>query len=214
MSRSKKIGLLAIFALLIGGACWWLFGGESAQMQKVRQMQQEMMAAGKPPDRETMDNFRKEMDKLSSDEKMELGKGMFENMANQRRKEMDAYFAMSKEEREKFMDNRIKEGEKMRKQMAAGPGRPPAEPGDRRPVDSGDPGREDLIRIRCGNSARICCSAARRRIVPAFPLSCQTRSNAARQPVFLPSPACPPRSANCASAARRDSSDRTGPSDA
>ena len=73
-----------------------LWGEGESDPKRFRQIQQEMMAAGKPPDRETMDNFRKEMDKLSSDEKMELGKGMFENMANQRRKEMDAYFAMRK----------------------------------------------------------------------------------------------------------------------
>lgn len=125
MSKGKKVvGIVATLLLLVGVLCW-AFGGEDAQVKKVRQMRDAMFVEGKPPQREKFEAFRKEFDQLTPEQRRQLDGDRRQEMERRREKEMDAYFAMSTEQRAAFLDKRIAEMEKRRATGGPPPGAPP-----------------------------------------------------------------------------------------
>ena len=75
-----------------------------------------MFAAG-PPKPEQFDQFRKEMDKLSPDQRDQLWDHMGQNMQRRMQKQVDDYFALPPDKRDDFLDKQIAEQEKWRKEM-------------------------------------------------------------------------------------------------
>lgn len=144
MTRRKKISISAIVLLLLVGICWWAFGHESAQLRKVRQLMKDnpMPPPGKggPPagDRAKFDAMRKEVEKLNPVERMKLFGGMRQNMEKHMVNELNNYFAMTTEQKKAYMDNRVKEMEKHRKEMEQNKDKPPTGgpggPGGKKPT--------------------------------------------------------------------------------
>ncbi len=69
----RKIGIAAVvLVLLIAGGVWAIHKSRAdAQVEKVKQMQDEMFAGG-PPKPDDFDRMRKEMDKLSPDQQRQV----------------------------------------------------------------------------------------------------------------------------------------------
>ncbi len=121
MSKKKKIiGILTLVLLLVG-AGWWMFAsGEDPQVQKVQQMRQDLFVEGKRPDMEKMKALWEEERKLTPEQRMQMDGPRRQEMEQRMKKEMTDYFSMTKEQRNAYLDKRIKEMEKRQKEMASG----------------------------------------------------------------------------------------------
>jgi hypothetical protein len=126
--KKRKIGLAVVaLLLLIAGVVWAFRIHADNQVARVRDMQKEMFAGGKPPQPEQFEKFRKEMDHLSPSQREEVGKGMFENMQRQMNKTIDEYFNTPPEKQNECLDRQIKEADaNMKRMMASAPPPPPA----------------------------------------------------------------------------------------
>ncbi len=132
MSKRKKIAVAIVAVLLfVGCALWVRHAWANAQMEKVQRMQEELFAGGRPKP-EDFDKLRKEMEKLSPDQRDELmERGMRRGM-ERGRKRIDDYFKAPPNQRRDVLDKQIaedeqrrKEWEKRRKENGDGNGQPP-----------------------------------------------------------------------------------------
>ncbi|MEN6452133.1 MAG: hypothetical protein ABFC96_16705 [Thermoguttaceae bacterium] len=137
MSKRKTIVSVVVLMLIVGIA-YWVFGRGNAKVQKVKQMQQEMFAAGKRPSREDFDKFRREMDQLTPDQRRQV---MGPGPGGRMRKDMDQYFKLPKDQRAAYLAKQITEMEKRRKEMETqGPPKGPPPDGGGPPPGAGGPG--------------------------------------------------------------------------
>ncbi|MCE5268141.1 MAG: hypothetical protein LLG00_09680 [Planctomycetaceae bacterium] len=161
MKRRRTIFLVGFLLMLLAGGAWIVFGRADSQVEKVKQIEKELFASGKRPSREDFEKFRKEVDKLSPQQRWQA---MSRGPGDRMRKEMDAYFNLPKDKRAAYLRDRIQEMEKHRAEMEAngppkglppnggpppgangqGPGGPP--PGG--PGGPGGPGQRDPARER------------------------------------------------------------------
>jgi hypothetical protein len=130
--NKRKVGIIVgVLALLAVCIIWIMRGRADAQMQKVRDLGKEAFAGGQP-DREKMKQFRDEMDKLSPDQRDKLrdeGRREFERRENE---EMAKFFEMPPAQRNDYLDKRIRDEEKWRKEREsrrAQQGQQPNQPG-------------------------------------------------------------------------------------
>jgi hypothetical protein len=115
----RKIGIaVAVVLVLIIGSIWAYRAHANAQVEKIRRMQDEMFAAGRP-DREKFDQLRKEMEQLSPGQREELWDRGRQQMQRREDKRIAEYFALPPEKRDDFLDKRIQEMEKRRKEWEA-----------------------------------------------------------------------------------------------
>jgi hypothetical protein len=116
--RKTAIGVVVI--LLVAGTVWALVRNRpNPQVEKVKQMQADAFKEGATPEqrRESFDLIRKEMDKLSSEQRREVGHEMRQTFERQMDRQIATYFALPKEQRAAFLDKQINEMEKWRKAM-------------------------------------------------------------------------------------------------
>ena len=115
----RKIGVAIVVLVLLVAATVWAFKARAdANVARLKQMQDKVFAAG-PPQREQFDQFRKEMDQLSPDQREQVRDHMREIMQRRIQKQVDEYFALPSEKRADFLDNQIQEMEKRRKEWEA-----------------------------------------------------------------------------------------------
>jgi hypothetical protein len=115
----RKIGIVVVvLLLLVAGTIWAFKARADAKMARLKQMQDKMFAAGMPQ-REQVDQFRKEVDQLSDDQRGQVFEHMGEIMQRRIQKQADDYFALPPEKRNDFLDKQIQEMEKRRKEWAA-----------------------------------------------------------------------------------------------
>jgi hypothetical protein len=136
MMNKRKIGIaIGVLAVLIVGVVWAFHARANGQIQKIREMQREMLASGKPPEPEQFDKIRKEMDNLSDSQREEVMKQGAEDMQRRMNREIDGYFETPKEKQNEYLDKKIKDMDaRMKRMFAGGPpkGMPP-------PKDGGGP---------------------------------------------------------------------------
>jgi hypothetical protein len=115
--NKRKIGIAAVvLVLLIAGAVWAFWPRGDAQVEKLKQMQDDMFAGGRPnPDQ--FDRMRKEMENLSPDQRRQVMDHGRERFQREIAKRADEYFAAPPEKRKEVLDKHIREMEKMRKEM-------------------------------------------------------------------------------------------------
>ena len=103
----RKIGIaVGVLVLLIGGTVWALMGRADAQVEKLKQMQDDLFANGRPqPDQ--FDQFRKEMDQLSPEQRRQVRDQAGEQMQRRMDKRIDDYFALPPDKRKDFLDKQI-----------------------------------------------------------------------------------------------------------
>ena len=130
--NKRKVGIIVgVLALLVVCIIWAMRSRADAQMQKVRDLGKEAFAGGQP-DREKMKQFRDEMDKLSPDQRDKLrdeGRQEFERRENE---EMAKFFDMPPAQRNDYLDKRIRDEERWRKEREsrrAQQGQQPNQPG-------------------------------------------------------------------------------------
>jgi hypothetical protein len=108
----RKIGIMAAaIVLLMVGAVWALRGRTDPQVEKLKRM----LADG-PPSPAQREQFRQEMQKLTPDQRRQLGQEMgqqWQRRANERAK---GYFALPPDKRQDYLDKRIAEDEQRRKE--------------------------------------------------------------------------------------------------
>jgi hypothetical protein len=119
MGKGKKITVAIILLLLLCFAGYWLYTRivGNAQLEKVKEMQKTLFTGNGPPNREKMEAFRVEMDKLTPGQRFQLMDSGRQQMEVQMKKRLDDYFAMDKAHRAAFLDAEIKRMEDFRKQM-------------------------------------------------------------------------------------------------
>jgi hypothetical protein len=131
MNKRKAGIIVGVLVLLVVCIIWAMRGRADAQMQKVRDLGKEAFADGRP-DREKMKQFRDEMDKLSPDQRDKLrdeGRQEFERRENE---EMAKFFDMPPAQRNDYLDKRIRDEERWRKEREsrrAQQGQQPNQPG-------------------------------------------------------------------------------------
>jgi hypothetical protein len=147
MGKRSKTSIAILILLLLIFGLYWMFSSreDAAQMQKVREMGVTLFTEKGPPDRSKMDAFRKEMDKLSDNQRHQMMEEHRQEMEARQEKHLDEYFAMDKAHRQAFLDAEIKRMEERRKEMESrGPegGPPPGPPpgGEGGPPPGGEGG--------------------------------------------------------------------------
>jgi hypothetical protein len=116
--RMVAIGVVAI--LLISGSVWAVMRKRpDPVVEKVKQMQAEAFKEGVTEDqrRQNFQLIRKEMDKLSPEQRHEVWQQFGQERERQFDKRIDAYFALPPAKRAVEMDKIIKETEQRRKEM-------------------------------------------------------------------------------------------------
>ena len=135
--NKKKIGIaVVVFLLLIGGTVWAFKSRADAQLEKVKQMQKEMAGAPSDQRRERWDDLRKEIDKLTPEQRDKLRGDRWAERERQMDKRVKDYFAASPSKRKEILDKQIADDENRRKQREArraqggqgGPGQNPGGP--------------------------------------------------------------------------------------
>jgi hypothetical protein len=112
--RRRWRWLLALLLLLfgLGGVVWAT--RPNPHLARARELQKELAnAKSLPPDQRKarFEQFRNEVKQLTDDQKAEL----FAPMREKQKAEMDRYFAMSPQQKIRYLDDRIDRMEKMRK---------------------------------------------------------------------------------------------------
>jgi hypothetical protein len=116
----RRIGIAAaVLMLLIAGAAWALRPRSDAQVEKIKQMQDEMLASGRPPRPEDFDRMRRETAQLSDAQRRQVGEHMRDNMQRRMEKQIDDYFALPPQKRTAYLDKQIQDEEKRRKEREA-----------------------------------------------------------------------------------------------
>jgi hypothetical protein len=125
MTKRKKISIGVLAALLfLGVGCYLAFGRGSVQYRKVQAMIDNIPRpadGGMPPrqDRPKFDDLLKEVDKLSDLEKLRLFLSHRQEFERRSVTETQRYFALSTEDKKKFMAERVQEDEQRRKEREA-----------------------------------------------------------------------------------------------
>jgi hypothetical protein len=139
MTKRKMGIIVGVLTLLIVCIIWIMRGRADAQMQKVRDLGKDAFAGGRP-DRDKMKEFRDEMDKLSPDQRDRLrdeGRQAFEQRENE---EMAKFFAMPPAQRNEYLDKRIRDDDRRRKEWEsrrAQQAQQPNQPGSRANANAG-----------------------------------------------------------------------------
>ena len=128
----RKIGIVtAVLVLLIAGSVWAVHKIRAdAQVARVKKMQDEMFAGGRPKPGD-FDRLQKEMANLSPDQQRQVRDHGRRNFQREMAKRVDEYFAAPPAKRKEILDKHIQEMEKMRKEMekrraeGGGPSGPP-----------------------------------------------------------------------------------------
>jgi hypothetical protein len=114
----KRAALIALALLLLGGGAWLLRA--DPQVAKVKQMRKELFseeARKLPPEqrRQRWQEFAREQRKLTPGQRREL----WAEARQQREKEIERYFTLSKAEKTRWLDERINRMEAMRRARQA-----------------------------------------------------------------------------------------------
>jgi len=112
----RKTGIAAVVVLLLIAAAAWAFWPRAdAQVEKIKRMQDDMFAGGRPnPDQ--FSQFRKEMEDLSPEQRHEVHEHMRDQMERRMDKQIDDYFALPPEKRKESLDKQIRDQESRRKE--------------------------------------------------------------------------------------------------
>lgn len=137
----KRIAVMAVaLVLLIAGTVWAFMYRSDRQIDRAYQMQKEAFVPGKWPSPEKFESIQKEMDRLSTSQREEVGRRIGRDMQQHGEEMIDRYFELPKEKQNEYLDKLIKEfDENMRRMASAGPpkGQPP--PGAGPPGGAGGP---------------------------------------------------------------------------
>jgi hypothetical protein len=126
MNKRNIVFSLVVLLLLIGGTIWALHARASAQMQKVRDMGNELFAGNGPPDPAKMEELQKEAAKLTEKQRTTLMDEGRKKMERRMDDMLDEYYSMPAEKQKELLDKQIKEMEAGMKRMASA--RPPKGP--------------------------------------------------------------------------------------
>ncbi len=121
--RTRRRRLLLALALLlllgIAGGTWSALRS-AAQVAKVEELGKQLREAGRnlPADqrRERWQEFRQEMDKLTPEQRRQVGAKISEERRRTLRAKLQQYFAMSRKEQQAFLDGEINRMEARRRQ--------------------------------------------------------------------------------------------------
>jgi hypothetical protein len=112
MNKRTIIISVGVLLVLIGGIFWAVRGRADAKLEKVRAMGKELFSGNGPPDREKMGEFMRARRELSPDQQDQLhAEG--EQRMNER---LAGFFKLSPQEQTAFLDERIQEDEKRRRE--------------------------------------------------------------------------------------------------
>ncbi len=117
--KKRTVGIVVVVLLLVGGAVWAVCGREDAAVRKVKEMQKEVFAGNGPPNREKMEEFRQAMHELTPAQRETMHDEMRSGFERRMDQQIAGYFALPAAQRNTYLDNQIKDMEKMRKDMEA-----------------------------------------------------------------------------------------------
>lgn len=120
MNKRKLTVTVAVLILLLAGGIWAFVSRPDPEVERLKQMQDTMLAAtepGKRPSREQFERMRKEMDKLTDSQRRQVMQHGHANMRRFMDKQLDDYFDAPPEKRQEILDQHIGHMEKMRKEM-------------------------------------------------------------------------------------------------
>jgi hypothetical protein len=118
MKTWKKITIGTVVLLLIaGGVSWAFWSRPDPQLQKVKDMQAELFKKGTMPSPAEREALHKEMEQLTPEQRRAAWDQMRGHFEQRLDKQVAEYFALPKDKRNDYLDKRIAEMQKMRKEM-------------------------------------------------------------------------------------------------
>ena len=114
----KRIVWTVILLMLVGAVYWaWRAWRVDPQVKKVQEMQAALFAEGTPPEqrRANFAAFRTEMEKLTPQQREQIGRQMRQQFETRMDQRLGEYFAMGPAQRVAFLDQQINEMEQRRK---------------------------------------------------------------------------------------------------
>jgi hypothetical protein len=111
--KKRTMAIIALVVLLIVGTVWAFSG---SQLDKVEKLRKEVFPENGPPNWDKMDELRKEMEKLSPEQRERfIPPGMRERM-QRKQDHMEGYFKTPPSQRKDYLDKRREEEQKKRRE--------------------------------------------------------------------------------------------------
>ena len=116
--RTIAIALILLL-LLIGGTVWAMRSRKDPKVAEIKAKMQQARTQGQQPSEKQRQEFFKEIEHLTPDQRRQVFEGMRGNMERRMNQRIAAYFALPPNQRTAFLDKQIQEDEKRRKEMEA-----------------------------------------------------------------------------------------------
>lgn len=148
MSKQNLTIIAIVFLVLVVGTIWAFRGRADAQVERVKQMQDQLFAGG-PPKPEDRNLMREEMRKLNPEQRQAVREHMQENFQRRMDEQIDDYFKLPPEKRVEHLDKQIQEQERRRKEWESRRGQQPRGPGGAN-ASAGGPGQGGPTQVGAG----------------------------------------------------------------